>query len=515
MKARPWARPPALTILCAALSCVPRATTAPRGPGGYTAAVLQHTVVYAGGADRAPTPASARDTRLANVAAFDVAAGQAKARGAQIIVFPELGLGVNEESRYYNAMFGEPIPDPADTPGANPCAEAGKYNASAPALVAASCMARRHGIVAVVGCTDAQPCSGDGCPPGGSHVYNAAVAFGESGAVLAKYHKYHIFFSLTKVFDVPAQPQLRTFATSFGVTFGVFICFDLMFYYPAAELVAIGVRDFAFPTDWTNVPPIVTANQAQQAFSRLFGSNLLAANNGLSASVSGSGVYAAGQPLSFYFNASASGAQGNRLLVAEVPPQQAAGPHPTRTPPTTVAVTPAGPPSPDHGHLCGPEPGTGRCVYFEASPGKAGNASVSARNVTCSVQYEFAGSSGGGRYALWADDSLVYFSQWVNATACGVVHCVQGEAACVATDPLARGVYRTDAVFSRLALASDLGDRENVYPLVAVDGGQVLSKDRLSHVPGSGALSIVGGDAAVIEATLLVGSWRTNITYST
>lgn len=47
-----------------------------------------------------------------------------------------------------------------------------------------------------------------------------------------------------------AQPDVVTFTTDFGVEFGHFICFDLLFETPANVLVRRGVQNFAFPTMW-------------------------------------------------------------------------------------------------------------------------------------------------------------------------------------------------------------------------------------------------------------------------
>lgn len=46
------------------------------------------------------------------------------------------------------------------------------------------------------------------------------------------------------------EPELATFQTDFNVTFGLGICFDIMFDRPLKALVERGVRNFAFPTQW-------------------------------------------------------------------------------------------------------------------------------------------------------------------------------------------------------------------------------------------------------------------------
>jgi len=73
---------------------------------------------------------------------------------------------------------------------------------------------------------DVQPCTVRPCPPEERYQFNTLVAFSETGDLIAKYHKMHLFFE--RQFDTPDTPDLNTFKTSFGVTFGMAICFDLM-----------------------------------------------------------------------------------------------------------------------------------------------------------------------------------------------------------------------------------------------------------------------------------------------
>ncbi|CAG7659394.1 unnamed protein product, partial [Allacma fusca] len=62
----------------------------------------------------------------------------------------------------------------------------------------------------------------------------------------------------------------------FGVTFGVFICFDLLFEQPAKQLVANGITHFVFPTSWIDELPFLTAIQAQMFWASSSKATLLA-----------------------------------------------------------------------------------------------------------------------------------------------------------------------------------------------------------------------------------------------
>lgn len=111
---------------------------------------------------------------------------------------------------------------------------------------------------------------------------------------------------------MPKNPDLTTFRTDFNVTFGVCICFDLFFHFPANGLVERGVRNFVFPTMWfseipylsgektsihhllQNVPTFnfISAVQYQQSWAYTNNVNLLAANiNWPSLHCSGSGIF--------------------------------------------------------------------------------------------------------------------------------------------------------------------------------------------------------------------------------
>lgn len=117
----------------------------------------------------------------------------------------------------------------------------------------------------------------------------------------------------------PVRPDLTTFKTDFNVTFGVCICFDLMFQDPMKSLILRGVKNFVYPTYWFSGLPYLTgwffslsslsicyftnehsklycfqisAAQYQHSFAYANNINLLAANvNMPQIKCSGSGIY--------------------------------------------------------------------------------------------------------------------------------------------------------------------------------------------------------------------------------
>lgn len=89
-----------------------------------------------------------------------------------------------------------------------------------------------------------------------THLYNMAIVFDRKGSVIAKYRKYHLFGE--PGVERPKTPDLTTFTTDFGVTFGVAICFDLMFANPMETLIKNGVKNFVYPTYWFSGLPYLS-----------------------------------------------------------------------------------------------------------------------------------------------------------------------------------------------------------------------------------------------------------------
>jgi pantetheine hydrolase len=71
--------------------------------------------------------------------------------------------------------------------------------------------------------------------------------FDETGAIVAKYHKTHVWLSNLDKYDQPVTTEYVTYKSpSIGVEFGLFICFDIVFPDPAKVLVERGVKHFLY-----------------------------------------------------------------------------------------------------------------------------------------------------------------------------------------------------------------------------------------------------------------------------
>lgn len=71
-----------------------------------------------------------------------------------------------------------------------------------------------------------------------------------------RYRKFHLFNEGNA--QHTQTPDLKTFETDFNVTFGISICFDILFDEPMDNLVQKGVVNFVYPTRWYSELPYLT-----------------------------------------------------------------------------------------------------------------------------------------------------------------------------------------------------------------------------------------------------------------
>ena len=499
-------------------------------PAVYTAGVIQTVPLSQPCTGSAATLAAAR---IANVAALKPLAQEARGKGAQIIVAPELAWGHCEKNRKDNAGYAELIP-----PVGTPAPPAGSPPGSA--VAAAALLARELGAVFVLGGIETAPCAGNTtCPSDGRHVYNIALVFDEGGKLIAKYRKMHIFSLCKGCFDTPASVDVVTFQTSFGVEFGLFICFDLVYPHPAADLaLRRGVRHIAYPTSWINYPPFLTATQMQQAWSRRFGAAVLAANNG-DTGKSGSGIYVGGKALATYFNASRTGTADNAVLVAKVP--KALPPLPPAPPPGVPRLPPPPPALEGHGSPRVHRPRSGssgkplacgllgsatpHCSYFAPDASTDGTVESSYGNLTCTATYSFApadrgagvgggggGGGGGPTFALVAFAGVAWFVQDLGVEMCAVVQCQNAGDHLDTCIPLPKvdnpaKVGRADRAFSRLHVRGNFSNLSSPlrFGLAAGAGSELLPPDLFVPAADAGSFELRG--AAVTNAALFIRTY--------
>lgn len=208
-----------------------------------------------------------------------------------IIVFPEMTLNGMETA--------VETPEPRDK--VTPCDSANYTDDNLLKLISCSAKTfRRYVVVDIVTkavCPD-EDMVANGDPrdcmdrEDGMSYYNTNVVFDRNGTLISRYRKFNLF---GEAVDKPFKPSMVSFETDFGVKFGHFVCFDLMFRYPALELVRNhNVTDIVFTTMWFSEMPFLTAVQVQQNWAYTNNVNLLAAGaNNPSIGSTGTGIYAA------------------------------------------------------------------------------------------------------------------------------------------------------------------------------------------------------------------------------
>jgi predicted amidohydrolase len=176
---------------------------------GYTAAVVQHTPIIG----KFP-----EETITANLALYTTVAAAARAAGAQIINFPEFGLGMNTENcsspqLQKSSTFCESVTVPL---GTLLCGNA-TAAAATPIQQNASCIAQANGLWLGI----------NTCERGAAGAYNTELVFAPNGTLVGVYRKMHPWF--TKCF-LPGQNLVTVDATAdLGVTLGLMTCYDILF----------------------------------------------------------------------------------------------------------------------------------------------------------------------------------------------------------------------------------------------------------------------------------------------
>ncbi|XP_030644764.1 biotinidase [Chanos chanos] len=281
----------------------------------YIAAVYEHHVIL----NPEPHVPIEREAALVhmnkNLDVFEEQAASAAKQGAQIIVFPENGLHGFKFTRTSIVGYLETVPDPSVVTW-NPCTEPDRFP-NTEVLQRLSCMAQKNHLFLVANMPNRQNCDNltdPHCPPDGRYQFNTNIVFSDNGTLIARYNKLNLYFE--KEYDTPPECEHVTFTTPFAGKFGIFTCFDILFYEPVLTQVKMGVRQFVFPTAWMNKLPLLAGIHFQRSFSYATGITLLAANTqAKELGMTGSGIYTPWHAVYHHDKEAKSG----KLLVSKVP----------------------------------------------------------------------------------------------------------------------------------------------------------------------------------------------------
>lgn len=146
-------------------------------------------------------------------------------------------------------------------------------------------------------------------------LYNTNLVFDRSGCIVSRYRKFNLF--VEPYMNVTESAETATFETDFGVTFGHFICFDILFKSPAIDLINMNVTHILYPSMWFSETPFLTSVQIQQSFAQRNNIVLISAGtNSPANSNTGSGIFVgrhgAIEKIISFKNES-------RMMIAEVP----------------------------------------------------------------------------------------------------------------------------------------------------------------------------------------------------
>ncbi|MCK0197723.1 carbon-nitrogen hydrolase family protein [Ancylobacter sp. 6x-1] len=158
------------------------------------------------------------NSTAANLDRLAAAAAEAAARGAGLLVAPEMFLSGYAIGREAAARAAEPL----DGPSARRAAE----------------IARRYGIALAYGYPERDP---DGA------IYNAALLIGADGQTLLNYRKTHLFGDLDRSMFA-AGDTLGRVARVGGFTVGLLICYDVEYPEAVRTLALAGADLVVVPT---------------------------------------------------------------------------------------------------------------------------------------------------------------------------------------------------------------------------------------------------------------------------
>lgn len=174
----------------------------------------------------------------------------AEAADTDIIVFPEGTLNNQFHLTYV----------PSEQDKVVPCLS-NPDNQYADFFVKLSCTARKVRKYLVINLTEKENCPSSvddprPCASNNLNIYNTNVVFDREGRVISRYRKVHVYVENK---NTTLEPEFAIFDTDFGVRFGHFICFDMLFYTPAQELVdRFGLTDLIFTSLFYSELPFLT-----------------------------------------------------------------------------------------------------------------------------------------------------------------------------------------------------------------------------------------------------------------
>nr|XP_008196062.1 PREDICTED: vanin-like protein 1 [Tribolium castaneum] len=224
------------------------------------------------------TEAQPMDTIKKNIEEYRTYVDSARKQSVDIIVFPEYGL---------TTLTKDPEEYAVEITSTNEI------------ISKLSTLAKEHEMYLVINLLEKETIANQ------IYYYNTNLVFDRNGTTIAKYRKINLF------------DEAKLTPGSFGVTFGIFTCFDILFKSPSRTVLeSTKVTDIVYPTAWISIIPFYHSLSVQHGYAVANGVNLLAANYAKpNAGRGGSGIYLTdGKIAEKYIGDTAS----TKLIVQEV-----------------------------------------------------------------------------------------------------------------------------------------------------------------------------------------------------
>lgn len=191
------------------------------------------------------TEGTPEEDAIKNLAEYLKTIESNEASKLDILVFPESTL--NRGSSLFLPEKGT---------NTNPCND--NQYADGP-IKKISCATKKAQIYVVINVTEKSKCPDQEMHDNGDErecpdeyiLYNTNIVFDREGTIISKYRKFNLFVD-PGIFK-PKKPEVVTFDTDFGVKFGHFICFDIVFEEPALKMIRDHhVKDIIHTSMWSS-----------------------------------------------------------------------------------------------------------------------------------------------------------------------------------------------------------------------------------------------------------------------
>jgi len=225
-------------------------------------------------------------------------------------------------------------------------------------------------------------------------------------------------------------------------------------------VTTLGIEHITYSSWWDNFPPMMTASEMQQAFSREHGINMLAANTGAKLHNRGFGIYSSGIALETEFNTSPE--PQSKMLISSVPrhPKKL---HPTNPAEAVTQQLKASSPkdSPKY-----------NISVFPAITGSRGSKVLTAGDLACSYSWDIR--SGRAEVELYWLFAYNGFFPLLNITTqiCGLLRCAN-KTSCQMTNIGAK------TVFESFSVAGTFSPAATPYALLGANQGQLIDSSQV------------------------------------